>query len=173
MKAIAMREQIPARLADLIATKPDRLLRQLERSYAALRHDAEGPGREDIARRLTVRAAAADNAQRDLADWMKTRAGGDELRQAQQRKITENVKHDMERLRNVLHVAALVPGAQVKAKVLQVLLDVHMSLKQMRDFAQKMNQRDSAGRADALADTEADALKQRQAAKMRLREGGF
>ncbi|WP_232786635.1 hypothetical protein [Achromobacter sp. DH1f] len=168
-----MREQIPARLADLIATKPDRLLRQLEHSYAALRQDAEGPGRQDLARRLTLRTAAADNAQRDLTDWMKTRAGDDEIHQAQLRKVTENVKHDMDRLRNVLLVAALVPGAQVKAKVLQVLLDVHTSLKQMRDSAKRMIQSDSAGQAEAPVDSEAEALKQRHAAQMRPREGGF
>lgn len=173
MKAMSMREQIPARLAGLIATKPDRLLRQLELSYAALRHDAEGPGRQDLARRLTLRTAAADNAQRDLKDWMKTRAGDDENRQAQLRKVTENVKHDMDRLRNVLQVAALVPGAQVKTKVLQVLLDVHTSLKQMRDSAKKMIEGDFPGQTETPADTEAEALKQRQAAQMRPREGGF
>lgn len=174
-KGMATSERMPAKLAALIAAKPDRLLRQVELSYGELRKDIEGPSRPDFAARLLTRVAAADNARRDLTDWLKKQAPDDSKNHERVQRISQSMNQDLARLRAMLQVAAAVPVVQIKAKALQMLLDVHLSTKELRDLGVKMVDDFKRSRAAPRADAETATADQQQAVQRRSqeRERGF
>lgn len=169
------REMMPAKLAALIAAQPDRLLRQVELSYGELRKDIEGPGRPDFAARLLTRAAAADNARRDLTDWLKKQAPHDSKNDERVLRTSQSMNQDLARLRTMLQVAAAVPVVQIKAKALQMLLDVHLSTKELRDLGVKIVDDFKRSRAAPQADGETATPRRQRADQRRSqeRERGF
>lgn len=166
----SMRERMPAKLAALIAAKPDRLLRQVELSYGELRKDIEGPGRPDFAARLLTRVAAADNARRDLADWLEKQARDEPKNIEQVRRTNQSMNQDLARLRTMLQVAAAVPVVQIKAKALQMLLDVHLSTKELRDLGVKIVDDFKRSRAAPRTEGETATPRQQQADQRRSQE---
>lgn len=169
----SMREAIPERLAALISARPDRLLRQVELSYAALRGDVEGLARIDSVRRLLSRTAELDTAHRNLADWLRDRNEEHPEERARQQKLKQNVDEDLSRLRDVLSVAAALPVAQVKVKALQALLDVHVSVKQLRDLSRRQIEgvRKHLAAEQADVQSEVTRIPDHEASRMRQREG--
>ncbi|MDH0682857.1 hypothetical protein [Achromobacter animicus] len=169
----SMREAIPGRLAALISARPDRLLRQVELSYAALRGDTEGLARTDLVRRLLSRTAELDTAHRNLADWLRDRNEEHPEERARQQKLRQNVDEDLSRLRDVLSVVAALPVAHVKAKALQALLDVHVSVKQLRDLSRRQIQglKNRPAAEQAVAQSEVQLASEQEASRMRQREG--
>lgn len=171
----SMREMMPAKLAALIAAQPDRLLHLVELSYGELRKDIEGPGRPDFAARLLTRVAAADNARRDLTDWLKKQTPDDSKNDERVLRTSQSMNQDLARLRTMLQVAAAVPVVQIKAKALQMLLDVHLSTKELRDLGVKMVDDFKRSRAAPRAGGETAKARQQQADQRRSqeRERGF
>lgn len=171
----SLRERLPAKLAALIAAKPDRLLRQVELSYGELRKDIEGPGRPDFAARLLTRVAAVDNARRDLTDWLHRQAPDDSKNDERVQRTSQSMNQDLARLRAMLQVAAAVPAVQIKAKALQMLLDVHLSTKELRDLGIKIVDDFRRSRAAPRTDGETATARQQQADQRRSqeRERGF
>lgn len=169
----SMRESVPQRLAALIAARPDRLLRQVELCYAALRRDAEGPTQPDIAQRLLSRTAEVDTAQRNLADWLKDHAAANTGEGRRLLSLRQNVDQDLAKLRDVLSVSAALPVVQVKAKALQALLDVHVGVKQLRDLSRKLIEGIKRDAAELLFDSqnEGRSILEQGSPTMRQREG--
>lgn len=170
-----MLEKIPERLAAVILARPDRLLSQVELSYAALRGDAEAPPRSDLVRRLLSRTAELDTAHRNLTDWLHARNEDHPEERARQQKLKLNVDEDLSKLRDVLAVAATLPVVQAKAKALQALLDVHVSVKQLRDLSRRQIQGISRHAAAMQADAQSDGapISFQEAPRMRQREGEY
>ncbi|AVG44129.1 MULTISPECIES: hypothetical protein [Achromobacter] len=171
--SISIRESIPQRLAALIAARPERLLSQVELSYAALRRDAEGPTHRDMAQRLLSRTAEVDSAQRNLADWLKGHAAESPEERTRLQSLRQNVNQDLAKLRDVLSVAGALPVVQVKAKALQALLDVHVGVKQLRDLSRKLIQAVERDAAELLADSQGDGgpVLEQDSPRLRQREG--
>jgi len=92
---------------------------------------------------------------------------------ARQQKLKQNVDEDLSRLRDVLSVATALPVGQVKAKALQALVDVHVSVKQLRDLSRRQIQglRNHSAAEQAVAPSEVLLAPGQEASRMRQREG--
>lgn len=174
-KTHSWRENMPTILMDLISKRPDRLLRLMEMGYSELRRAVEEKPKADMWRRLEARAAGLDNARLNLQDFiaqhaMKSPGEGEKLTDL--RRLKSNLDGDMDRMRLVLQAAALMHPATAQAKAIEALVGVHISLKQLRKYAQELLQADR-GEAEAPNEQGENSQETARAQRHRPQEGNI